>query len=76
MPFLEHAEERTLREVAFRAWTARGSGQGAGGTATDNLPLAAEILALRPDGVLLSNGPGDPEPVAEYASDTVRALLG
>ncbi|MGR3554863.1 M3 family metallopeptidase [Paracoccus sp. (in: a-proteobacteria)] len=47
VPFLEHAEERTLREVAFRAWTARGSGQGAGGTATDNLPLAAEILALR-----------------------------
>jgi carbamoyl-phosphate synthase small subunit len=37
---------------------------------------AAEILALKPDGVLLSNGPGDPEPVAEYAADTVRALLG
>src|SRR5262249_31763662 len=24
---------------------------------------AAEVLALKPDGILLSNGPGDPEPV-------------
>ena len=37
---------------------------------------AQEILALNPDGVLLSNGPGDPEPVAEYAAGTVRHLLG
>ena len=36
---------------------------------------AIEILALRPDGVLLSNGPGDPEPVA-YAVETIRYLLG
>ncbi|WP_265500976.1 M3 family metallopeptidase [Paracoccus beibuensis] len=47
VPFLEHAEDRALRETAFRAWTARGSGQGAGGDATDNLPLVHEILALR-----------------------------
>ena len=33
------------------------------------------ILELSPDGVFLSNGPGDPEPVG-YAVDTVRALLG
>jgi carbamoyl-phosphate synthase small subunit len=37
---------------------------------------ADEILALKPDGVMLSNGPGDPEPVAEYASETIRGLLG
>ena len=37
---------------------------------------AEEILALEPEGVLLSNGPGDPEPVAEYAAPVVRALLG
>ena len=37
---------------------------------------AEEILALEPDGVLLSNGPGDPEPIAEYAAPEVRALLG
>ena len=47
VPFLESASDRTLREVAFRAWTARGTGQGAGGAATDNLPLVREILALR-----------------------------
>ena len=37
---------------------------------------AADIFALRPDGVLLSNGPGDPEPVAAYAAEMIRALLG
>jgi carbamoyl-phosphate synthase small subunit len=37
---------------------------------------AADILALQPDGVMLSNGPGDPEPIAAYAADTIRALLG
>jgi carbamoyl-phosphate synthase small subunit len=36
---------------------------------------AEEIMARNPDGVLLSNGPGDPEPVA-YVVDTVRALIG
>ena len=33
------------------------------------------ILALEPDGVFLSNGPGDPEPL-RYAIETIRALLG
>jgi len=37
---------------------------------------AADILALKPDGVLLSNGPGDPEPVADYASAMIQELLG
>jgi carbamoyl-phosphate synthase small subunit len=36
---------------------------------------AAEILSLEPDGVLLSNGPGDPAAVP-YVVDTVRALTG
>lgn len=36
---------------------------------------AEEILALDPDGVFLSNGPGDPAAVG-YAIDTVRDLLG
>lgn len=47
VPFLEYAEDRALRETAWRAWTARGDGSGAGGAATDNRPIAAEILALR-----------------------------
>ena len=36
---------------------------------------ASQILSLNPDGIFLSNGPGDPEPVT-YAIDTVRELLG
>ncbi len=36
---------------------------------------ADEIMARAPDGVLLSNGPGDPEPVT-YVVDTVRDLIG
>jgi carbamoyl-phosphate synthase small subunit len=34
-----------------------------------------EVLALNPDGVFLSNGPGDPEPLY-YAIETIRNLLG
>jgi len=36
---------------------------------------AADVLAARPDGVFLSNGPGDPDAVAG-APETVAALLG
>ncbi len=36
---------------------------------------AEEILAARPDGVVLSNGPGDPEPVT-YAQENIRRLIG
>ncbi|WP_126174838.1 glutamine-hydrolyzing carbamoyl-phosphate synthase small subunit [Tsuneonella rigui] len=35
----------------------------------------AEIEALKPDGVFLSNGPGDPAATGEYAVPTIRALL-
>ncbi len=36
---------------------------------------AEKVLALDPDGVFLSNGPGDPEPL-DYAIQTIRQLLG
>jgi carbamoyl-phosphate synthase small subunit len=36
---------------------------------------AEDVLALEPDGIFLSNGPGDPEPL-EYAISTIRGLLG
>jgi carbamoyl-phosphate synthase small subunit len=36
---------------------------------------AAEVLALDPDGIFLSNGPGDPAAVT-YAAEAVRDLLG
>jgi carbamoyl-phosphate synthase small subunit len=35
---------------------------------------AAQVLDLRPDGVFLSNGPGDPEP-CDYAIRAIRELL-
>jgi carbamoyl-phosphate synthase small subunit len=40
------------------------------GTAT-----AGEVLAHKPDGIFLSNGPGDPAAVG-YAIDTIRELVG
>jgi carbamoyl-phosphate synthase small subunit len=40
------------------------------GTAT-----AAQVLAQEPDGIFLSNGPGDPAPLT-YAIDTLRQLVG
>ena len=36
---------------------------------------AEEILRMAPDGVFLSNGPGDPEPL-HYAQENIRKLLG
>jgi carbamoyl-phosphate synthase small subunit len=36
---------------------------------------ASEVLAMNPDGVFLSNGPGDPEPIT-YAQENIRQLLG
>ena len=35
---------------------------------------AAEVLKLRPDGIFLSNGPGDPQP-CDYAIASVRTLI-
>lgn len=36
---------------------------------------AEEVLALEPDGVFLSNGPGDPRPLT-YAVETIQNLIG
>ncbi len=54
---------RHLREVGCRVTVLPG-------TATTD-----EVLAQQPDGVFLSNGPGDPEPL-HYAIETIRGLLG
>jgi carbamoyl-phosphate synthase small subunit len=35
---------------------------------------AADVLAMKPDGIFLSNGPGDPQPCT-YAIDAIQALL-
>jgi carbamoyl-phosphate synthase small subunit len=49
--------------------------QGCRVTILPGAATAEDVLAQNPDGVFLSNGPGDPEPL-EYAIGTIRGLLG
>jgi carbamoyl-phosphate synthase small subunit len=44
-------------------------------TVVPSLTSAEDVLALQPDGVFLSNGPGDPEPLTPQI-DNVRRLIG
>jgi carbamoyl-phosphate synthase small subunit len=48
---------------------------GAKVTVVPSTTPAEEVLSLKPDGIFLSNGPGDPEAL-EYAIKNVRHLLG
>jgi carbamoyl-phosphate synthase small subunit len=48
--------------------------QGCRVTVVPAMTSAAEVLALNPDGVFLSNGPGDPEP-CDYAIKAIAELL-
>jgi carbamoyl-phosphate synthase small subunit len=48
---------------------------GARVTVVPALTSAEDVLALAPDGVFLSNGPGDPEPL-QYQAAQVRKLIG
>src|SRR5579872_282278 len=48
---------------------------GARATVVPATTSAADILARKPDGVLLSNGPGDPAATGEYAVPEIRALV-
>jgi carbamoyl-phosphate synthase small subunit len=48
---------------------------GARVTVVPALTSAEDVLALNPDGVFLSNGPGDPEPL-EFPAAQVRKLIG
>ena len=36
---------------------------------------ASDVTSLNPDGVFLSNGPGDPEATGAYALDTIKAIV-
>ncbi|MDN2565480.1 glutamine-hydrolyzing carbamoyl-phosphate synthase small subunit [Aquibium sp. A9E412] len=51
------------------------AGLGARVTVVPATASADDILALSPDGVFLSNGPGDPAATAAYAVPVIRALL-
>jgi carbamoyl-phosphate synthase small subunit len=49
--------------------------QGAQVTVVPATATAAEILAHNPDGIFLSNGPGDPAATGKYAVPTIKTLL-
>ncbi|MBI4061673.1 MAG: glutamine-hydrolyzing carbamoyl-phosphate synthase small subunit [Elusimicrobia bacterium] len=71
--------ERPLRVVVMDFGVKRGilrrlAAMGCRVTVVPAATTAAEIFRLKPDGVLLSNGPGDPEPVAD-AIETIKHLL-
>ncbi|MGQ0741807.1 MAG: glutamine-hydrolyzing carbamoyl-phosphate synthase small subunit [Alphaproteobacteria bacterium] len=51
------------------------SGAGAAITVLPAQSSAEDVLRHKPDGVLLSNGPGDPAATGEYAIPTIRALM-
>jgi carbamoyl-phosphate synthase small subunit len=49
--------------------------EGFGVTVVPARTSAADVLAMKPDGVFLANGPGDPAAL-DYAHETVRGLIG
>ena len=50
------------------------AGRGSALTVVPARTTAAEVRAMRPDGVFLSNGPGDPEP-CDYAIAAIREIV-
>jgi carbamoyl-phosphate synthase small subunit len=51
------------------------AGQGCKVTVVPARTAAADIIALEPDGVFLSNGPGDPAATGEYAVPVIRDII-
>jgi carbamoyl-phosphate synthase small subunit len=51
------------------------AGAGVKVTVVPATTLAEDIMALKPDGVFLSNGPGDPAATGEYAVPVIRELI-
>jgi carbamoyl-phosphate synthase small subunit len=80
-PFEEHPPETRRRIAVYDFGVKRDilrqlTRQGCDVTVYPATTHADEILdRSRPDGVLLSNGPGDPEPVT-YAQENIRHLIG
>jgi len=60
------AKRNILRQLA---------GQGARVTVVPATATASDILAHKPDGIFLSNGPGDPAATGKYAVPTIRTLM-
>jgi carbamoyl-phosphate synthase small subunit len=51
------------------------AGLGAEVTVVPATTVAEDILAMKPDGIFLSNGPGDPEATGSYAVPIIQDLL-
>ncbi|MCL5734483.1 MAG: glutamine-hydrolyzing carbamoyl-phosphate synthase small subunit [Actinobacteria bacterium] len=76
----EAGVESRFRVVAFDYGMKRSILRNLAAVGCDTIVVPAhwtpeQVLALKPDGVFLSNGPGDPAAVG-YAVDTIRGLLG
>ncbi len=74
------AEERLYHVVAYDFGIKRNmlrllAGKGCQITVVPAITPAADVLAMNPDGIFLSNGPGDPA-ACTYAVEAVRELLG
>ena len=79
-PFEEHPPEMRHRVAVYDFGVKRDilrqlTKQGCEVTVYPATTHADEILDRKYDGVLLSNGPGDPEPVT-YAQENIRAMIG
>jgi len=79
-PFEEHPPETRRRVAVYDFGVKRDilrqlARQGCEVTVYPATAHADEILNRKYDGVLLSNGPGDPEPVT-YAQENIRHLIG
>jgi carbamoyl-phosphate synthase small subunit len=79
--YAEHAEDESRR-----TWSRSITAPSATSSATSPMPGARvtvlpatasfdEVMAHRPDGLFLSNGPGDPAATGEYAVPVIRQLL-
>ena len=60
-----------IKQNILRLFRARGCRL----TVVPSSSSAADVLALKPDGVFLSNGPGDPDAVT-YARSTIKSIAG
>lgn len=75
-----NADQPTMHIVAIDYGVKRNilrllAGLGAKVTVVPAKTAAEDILSLQPDGIFLSNGPGDPAATGEYAVPVIRELL-
>ena len=78
--FVQEGKERPLHVVAYDFGIKQNilrmlAREGCRVTVVPAETTADDVLGLKPDGVFLSNGPGDPEPV-DYAVRAIRDMMG